>query len=341
MGLTHCWLVALVLSSQTEGAGAPPASASPTPPVESAPATPVPEEAAAAAAAGAPSPSRTSDASANEASTLDIRVRRVTDALVAGLRKQGGDVRARKLAVLPFTDVGGKAKSAQLGLVTSEAVAVNLRKDHNLFVVERSRLGEVLSEQALAQSGVVDVKDTAKMGVMLDADVVVVGQVAEAGSDFLLTARIVDVQSTQVITSADARLPARELMTLSAESVVLRSRSDAAFRSAVVPGWGQSYNRQPLKSAIFIVATAVSVVASLAALATMGGLIVYYQTCTADCQEGKGRRFGPLPPVTFLNFGNLTVLIPQAGLVAALFLGLGVATWAVNVLDAYVSGVDG
>ncbi len=276
-----------------------------------------------------------------EAQTLDVQLRRLSDALASGLQAKG-DPRARRFAVLPFTETGSGARDAQLGTVVGEQLAGLLRRDHRFTVLERARLKDVLGEQALQQSGLVAPEKVSQMGVMLDADALVVGQVASLGKVYRITARVVDASDATVLVDTQVDVPTEALTALSRNAVVLRSKSDAAFRSALLPGWGQAYNRQPIKSVVFV-GLALGVAAFVAAAVGVGVLGAgYYLTCNADCVEGRGR---PIPGtnarLSFLNFTTLRIITAQAVLVTLALLAVAGVTWGINVVDAYLSGVDG
>jgi len=62
----------------------------------------------------------------------------------------------------------------------------------------------------------------------------------------------VAVSDGQVHAAEQVDLPAADLVSLSSEAVVLRTTSGAVYRSVLMPGWGQFYNRQAVKGGLFV-----------------------------------------------------------------------------------------
>lgn len=264
--------------------------------------------------------------------SVDVVIRRLSDMLSAGLGKLPGAGRYQRLAVLPFVDVGPEAKKRELGAIVTAELSTDLRQYHGLLLVERERLGAILSEVKLGEMGLVDPKDAPKVGKLADAQALVVGSVADAGDRFLVNARIITTETGEALASASEVVSAGSLIAFSSESVALRTRADAAYRSLVAPGWGQVYNRQPVKGAIF----------GTAAVLTAGLAVGYHVKATNLEQDYKSK-------VTPGQLGS-----DPAGAAAALrsdanqayqtrnaFLYGAAAVWVVAVADAYLFGVDG
>jgi TolB-like protein len=265
--------------------------------------------------------------------SVDVVMRRLSDRLAVGLGKLPGAGRYERLAVLPFVEVGPDAKKRELGAVVTAELATDLRQLHGLLLVERARLGAILAEVKLGEMGLVDPKDAPKLGKIADAQALVVGSVADAGDRFLVNARIVATETSETLASASEAVSAGSLIALSAEAVVLRSRGDAAFRSLVVPGWGQLYNRQKVKGAIFGAAAAGTIGAALAFHLAATEAERDYQARTTPEQLGGG---DPGAAAIALREDATRGYRLRNG-----FLWAAAGVWAVGVADAYLFGVDG
>jgi len=187
-----------------------------------------------------------------EARTLDAQLRRLADKLARGMGDLPGELRYQHVAVLPFESVGPRATAQQLGVVVSSEIATALRRDHGVLMVERGRLNALIDEMALGQTGLVDTDKATEVGRLLGAQSLVIGTVADAGDRYLVDARVVATSDGRVHVAESQPLPAADLVALSNDAVVLRSRSGAVFRSVLLPGWGQFYNREPIKGAVFV-----------------------------------------------------------------------------------------
>ncbi|MBK9519865.1 MAG: hypothetical protein IPO09_21585 [Anaeromyxobacter sp.] len=264
--------------------------------------------------------------------SVDVVVRRLSDMLSAGLGKLPGAGRYQRLAVLPFVDVGPESTKRELGAVVTAELSTDLRQFHGLLLVERARLGAVLAEVKLGEMGLVDAKDAPRLGKIADAQALVVGSVADAGDRFLVNARIVTTETAETLATASETVSAGSLIAFSADAVVLRSRSDAVFRSLLVPGWGQLYNRQPVKAAVF----------GAAALGTVGAALAFHL-------KGAKAERDYLAKVTPGQLGGdpgaeAAALRQQANDAYGVrngFLWGAAGVWALAAADAYLFGVDG
>jgi TolB-like protein len=258
-------------------------------------------------------------------------MRRIADQLAAGFAKLPGSARYRRLAVLAFSEVGPETKRRELGTVVAAELSTNLRRDHGLLLVEREKLGSVLAEAKLGAMGLTDARAAPKLGELADAQALVVGSVSDAGGKFLVNARILSAESAETLAAANEVIPAATLVALSADAVVLRSRGDAVFRSLLVPGLGQVYNRQPVKGAVYVGATAL----------LAGGAVWFHLAGTSKEQEYRDYR----PPGGGADgSGAAAALRDDAQGLLRLRNGFvlgAAAVWLVNVADAYLFGVDG
>lgn len=272
-----------------------------------------------------------------EAQGLDARVRRLSDELARAIKRLPGDHRDQSFAVVPFGENDEESKSRRLGLVVSDLVLTNLARDHRINLVERGRVGAVLQEQSFQATGAVDPDQAAAVGKLLGARGLVVGEVTDTKDAFRISARVLDMETAAVLGAAESTLPKEELIAFSADAVVLRSKSAAFFRSAVAPGWGQLYNREPVKAGI--VGGTVGVLALSTGVLATTALLTHnaYTTFTPE----------KLPPGTSATRDNVSSTV--VGLresanvqytVAGVLLGLTATAWLVGALDAYISGVD-
>jgi TolB-like protein len=279
----------------------------------------------AAADRGAPAPAAPVAAPAGgESGSVEIAVRRMADGLAGGFARLPGSTRYRRLAVLAFAEVGDRAQQRKLGTIVAAEVATVLRRDHGLLLVEREKIGQVLGELRLQQMVAPDTAQAGKIGQLADAQALVIGSVAEAGDRYLVTSRIVATQSGESLAAESASLPEAALVAVASDAVVLRSRGDAAFRSLLVPGLGQLYNRQPVKGWFFA-----------GAAAGLAGAAIGFHLAGASAFDRYRKA---------TSSAEATRLYEQASSRNTtrnwLLVGLA-AAWAVNVVDAYTSGVDG
>lgn len=247
--------------------------------------------------------------------------RAVAEAVARGFRALNRQPAFHRVAVPAFADLGDETRKHKLGRVVAELVAVELAQRPPFVVVERDHLDNIMREHRLADLGVVDESTVARFGKILGAESFLSGTVTALGPIYMVTVRQVDVESGRVLVTGSVGIDAAGLVALSEDAVVLRSKTDALFRSVVVPGWGQLYNREPVKGAAFLVT-------ALGALGTAGAFYVAASQAHSSYQ-------GATPEVVAdLDTANNRIAVANACLI-----GFGLV-WAINVADAYLSGED-
>lgn len=107
------------------------------------------------------------------------------------------------IAVFPFTDGGsyGPAREdlSALTVGIQQMLLTELQQNPALRIVERSILRAVLDEQDLAPGGRVDPETAARVGRLVGARYAITGAYMDMFGNFRLDARIVDVETGEVL----------------------------------------------------------------------------------------------------------------------------------------------
>ena len=118
-----------------------------------------------------------------------------------------GDEIRQKVAVMDFKTVGD---SADLGEGAAEILRTTLMETGKYTVVERGMLEQVMKEQKLGQSGVIDQNTAVGIGKILGAQLVAVGSVVKMGESYTLNIRFVDVATGEVVSGKKLTAQSRE-----------------------------------------------------------------------------------------------------------------------------------
>jgi TM2 domain-containing membrane protein YozV len=169
-----------------------------------------------------------------------------------------------------------------------------------------------------------------QIGKLADAQALVIGQVSDVGDRVLVNARIVATETGETLAAESASVASPGMASFAKDAVVLRSRSDAMFRSLLFPGLGQFYNRQPVKGWTFLAT-------EVALLGTAIGFHVAGNQAHSD-YESVGPGAGGSPSADAQRLYDLASSRYQTR--NWLLVGAG-AVWIASAVDAYVSGVDG
>ncbi len=159
----------------------------------------------------------------------------------------------KRIAIISFENTSEQSKKQNIGRGVSELLTNNFVGSGLFTVIEREQLEKVLKEQALGLSGIIDPASAKEVGKILGVEAMLCGTISEFGDFYSITARIIDVETAQILTSAVTDIK-RDLLTkeITKYMIVIEKKSPmtAALYSAIVPGMGQFYNGQKTKGVI-------------------------------------------------------------------------------------------
>jgi TolB-like protein len=165
----------------------------------------------------------------------------------------------QSVAILPFVVEGPKPKGYDPGVMAAEYGVAQYGKDPRLVVVERENLNRLLQEQALVQAGAANDSGAAQAGKLLAVRYLVTGTVRVEGAKQTFSARMVSVESGEIVGAAVASSASDNLEDLYRTAIGERGQlTSSLYRSAVGPGWGQFYTNHPVHGGIALGATVAS-----------------------------------------------------------------------------------
>lgn len=249
----------------------------------------------------------------------------LANALATAYEALGRETPFHRVAVPYFQELGDSVKDDHLGKLVPELLAAELAKRESFIVVERERLDQVMREHRLSGLGIVDDSTAAELGKVLGAQSLISGTVGEAGPAYVVTVKMVEVESGQVLVSGRVEIERAGLIALSSDAVIKRSVIGAAIRSALVPGWGQVYNGDSAKG--YLMMSAWGLILGTAGAFT--GLRVYW-----GVQYDGTQGVSPGEVASLRRDGNV---FGQTANIAWAVYGV---LWAAAIIDAVVNGQD-
>lgn len=118
------------------------------------------------------------------------------------------------VAILPFETKGIGRELGEIDLLDKLTTAfVNLNR---FKVVERAQLEQVLKEQKLGISGIIDISSAVEIGNAIGVEAVVCGSIVRSGQSASIDARLVDTETAAIICAKDAYATSISLPALSA-----------------------------------------------------------------------------------------------------------------------------
>lgn len=102
------------------------------------------------------------------------------------------------VALVEFSRVGSRETLGDASAQMYELVAARLADRPDVRLVEREKLERAFEELHLSQTGLVDAATATQVGKVVGARVFVVGKLMKLGSEWVVTARLIDTQTSEV-----------------------------------------------------------------------------------------------------------------------------------------------
>ncbi len=149
-----------------------------------------------------------SDPAARRATQIAQADQTARAALASERQLDVGSIPPRTFAVLPFGVTGSDTLLAPLSYGLASFLVSDLSASPQLQMVERQQTDAILRELKLGGTGLVDTTQAPRVGRLVGARRLLLGDVARIGNNVRLSARVVDVTqgTVQQLVSADAPL---------------------------------------------------------------------------------------------------------------------------------------
>ncbi|MDP2340823.1 MAG: DUF5683 domain-containing protein [Deltaproteobacteria bacterium] len=263
-------------------------------------------------------------AQATSARSLDVRTAAadLADVIAEGVENRGVDVKSHRIAVPP-AQATGAAKEARLDRFVQSELTAALRA-RGFLVVERGQLSTAMEQLSIQE--LTGTERVAELGQLLGAQSLALAQISEAGTTFIISARVVAVDSSEVLGAGSATIVRDDVVSLAA--VETRTPGEAAVRSAIAPGWGQAFNGDGVKAVLFGLSTYGALATTVGLGIGAGASWAGYNGVSTESQtpEEAGKQAVDLRNQT----NNLLTATAVAGAVTA-------SVWSLNVVDALLS----
>lgn len=123
----------------------------------------------------------------------------LADTLISDYSAKPGVGKA-SLAVFPL-NCEKKLEDLRIGFAASELMAHRFVASAVFTVVERAELGKLIAEQKLQASGIIDSNTAVRLGKVLGAGVILVGNIQKVGDQYQVNARLVNAETGAVLVS--------------------------------------------------------------------------------------------------------------------------------------------
>ncbi|BBE31127.1 hypothetical protein OSSY52_12680 [Tepiditoga spiralis] len=217
------------------------------------------------------------------------------------------------VGILPF-EGNDKEKSTLVSDIYSYYLMEN-----NIKIVDRKELEKVIKEIKLSMLGITDIKNSNKLGNLISADYLLTGNIKKLGDIYYINIKVIKVSTGESIYTDSINFEDKEFITIKKVEEYFAERkypSTALFRSALIPGWGQMYNDQPIKGGIF----GISMIGSISLdLYFFNEYQKYLNSTNEEMYDKDLKKANDYNKYFLISFGTT------------------IAIWIINMADAYIN----
>lgn len=169
--------------------------------------------------------------------------------------------------IIAVLDLQPKGVSRIIANAVSDILRSEMIKTGMFTVLERAQMNEIMKEQGLQMTGCTDSACAVKVGKLLSAKKMLMGEINRVGKAYIITVRIVDVEkgvsefaanekalSEDVLDKASVNITrklAANIIEGHEELFITKKSAMGYYMRSIVPGWGQFYVDRPVKGLVF------------------------------------------------------------------------------------------
>ena len=142
---------------------------------------------------------------------------------------------AAAIAILPLNNNTGEATLNRTGRTLAEIMVEEAKASAGARVVERERLDQVLRELRLAKDAVMDQATAVRAGRLLGAGRMVFGSFSVLGHGFALTARVVSVETGEIVAAVTRKGKGRDELEGMARAAIREALAGAGASPVPAP----------------------------------------------------------------------------------------------------------
>lgn len=131
-----------------------------------------------------------------------------------------------RVAVIDFPDLLNIM--SDLGRYIANRLTTRLAQSEKFFVVERQRLGQLLSELKFSMTDLVDPEKAKQLGQIVGVEAIVVGTVSDLGNQVDLDARVIEIDTSRMLVSVATTISKDQVVT----QLMGRGRTAIVFPSS-------------------------------------------------------------------------------------------------------------
>jgi TolB-like protein len=160
--------------------------------------------------------------------TIERRIRDAAESLTESYFEGKGRLFQQNLGVLEFENLTQGASRYNIAQGVEDLFTTAFSRSTLFRLVERRNLGAILEEQKLQLMGLTDDEGTAELGRIRNAEALLLGTVSDIGESFIVSIRLVDVETGE--------MKAEDIILDRADMIETKRRLDMEYISAMGVG---------------------------------------------------------------------------------------------------------
>ena len=148
------------------------------------------------------------------AQSLNRQIRNLTEEITRGYMDNRDDLLIKpRIGIGDFREESKGAVKNSVGSLVSVMLTDELSRSTVFSVIERKDLESIMKEYNLSLSGLTSEATAPRMGELQGVELLLLGSVVEQGNSYVIAARLVDVETGQIITGSGITVSRKEIET--------------------------------------------------------------------------------------------------------------------------------
>ncbi len=139
------------------------------------------------------------------------------------------------IAVLNFDTVG---VAVHIGKAVSDIITTEINKKREIKIIERTQIRTIIEEQGFQKSACAESSCAVKIGKILSVNKIIIGSVVKMGEKFIVTGKVVDVETAQLDYSENERCYKEEEIESASQIVALKLLNEITGKSFALDNTG-------------------------------------------------------------------------------------------------------
>ncbi len=193
-----------------------------------------------------------------------------------------------RIAVFPFLALDKRAKAGHVGDVSQAVMTNRILKRPGFVQTDHDLLMRTVAPLERDEVGRYDLEEARAAGLAVGADTLIIGTVSSEGNGYTVDTRAIDIASGQRLGDVKQEFDQDAFQDYVSAIRDERSYEGTLWRSAALPGWGQIYQKEKKRGAVYLTIFSTTMLAGIAS--SVAGALAEQDYQRSTTQDGVGLR---------------------------------------------------